>query len=158
MVLESILGSIVGAISRSAPEIMRFFDKKNERKHELQMQDLQLQFLREQGAQKIGLADMETQSAQITAAIEAVRAASVEQATSGVKWVDGLSATVRPVVTYLVVAMWMMVKAAAYVQLSGQGLSWSEAALTLWGAEDAGLLSGITTFWFMSRVFQRIKI
>ena len=38
---SGILGSLFGGIFRLAPEILKFFDKKNERDHELKMFTLQ---------------------------------------------------------------------------------------------------------------------
>ena len=34
MIAESLLGGIFGGLLRLAPEVMKFFDRKNEREHE----------------------------------------------------------------------------------------------------------------------------
>lgn len=51
-----ILGGLFGGIFRLAPEVLKFFDKKNERQHELSMFDRQCELEKERGAQKIGRA------------------------------------------------------------------------------------------------------
>ena len=35
MALDAIFGGILGGVARLAPEVLNFFDKKNERKHEI---------------------------------------------------------------------------------------------------------------------------
>ena len=42
--VETILGSLVGGVFRLVPEVLRWFDRKDERKHELKMQDNSLSF------------------------------------------------------------------------------------------------------------------
>ena len=50
---SSILGGIAGGVFRLVPEVFKFFDAKNERRHELDMQDKQLEFVKLQGNQKM---------------------------------------------------------------------------------------------------------
>ena len=51
--IETVLGSLVGGAFRLVPEVLRWFDRKDERKHELKMQDKQLEFQKLMGTQKI---------------------------------------------------------------------------------------------------------
>ena len=37
MIAESLLGSLLGGVLRIAPEFLKFFDRKNERLHELSL-------------------------------------------------------------------------------------------------------------------------
>ena len=42
--LETVFGGLLGGALRLTPEILKHFDRKNERKHELFLQDKQLEF------------------------------------------------------------------------------------------------------------------
>ena len=156
-IIAPLLGGVGGAVLRTMPEVLRFMDKKGERKHELALQEYQLRYAKEVAVAKYELADLETNASQVTAAIEATKAA-YENMKSGVAWVDALSATVRPMVTYILVGFWAFVKVAAYMILVSGGVDWATAATSLWSAEDNAMLSGVLTFWFLSRVFSKIKI
>ena len=71
---------------------------------------------------------------------------------SGVTWVDGLRASVRPVITYGFFILFAWVKLSAVVLLMNQGgLSINEALIQIWGAETQALFAGILSFWFGSR-------
>jgi len=42
--IETLLGGLLGGVFRLAPEVLRWFDRKAERDHELAMQDKALDF------------------------------------------------------------------------------------------------------------------
>jgi hypothetical protein len=42
--METLLGGIFGGVLRLAPEALKFFDAKNERKHELSMLEAEMKF------------------------------------------------------------------------------------------------------------------
>ena len=48
-----LLGSIFGGLFRMAPEVLKFFDKKNERAHELLMFSRQCELEQLRGQQKL---------------------------------------------------------------------------------------------------------
>lgn len=156
MVLETILSGLGGGLLRLLPEALKFFDRKGDRKHELAMFDKQIALTQLQQQGVLATAEVQADSAMHTAWLEAVRDASVAQAKStGIVVVDAISATVRPIVTYLFVLMWMLVKVAAYAQISDAGLTWEQGVLALWGEQDHVIFSGIIAFWFMSRVVEK---
>ena len=54
-----ILGSLLGGVFRLIPEVLKSFDKKNERSHELSMFDKQCDVEKTRGAQKARCAAFE---------------------------------------------------------------------------------------------------
>ncbi len=139
--IDALLGGVLGGIARLTPEVLKFLDRKNERKHELMLGDQAYKATELAGRMKLETATLETQSAQLTAALEALRAAVAGQATvTGVKWVDALSASVRPVITYGFSVCYL-----AYKMKTGT-----------WGPEETVIFSGILNFWFMGRVFDKV--
>ena len=51
--IETLLGGLLGGVFRIVPEVLKWMDSKNERKHELDMQDKQLEFQKLAGTQKM---------------------------------------------------------------------------------------------------------
>jgi hypothetical protein len=152
--LDALIGGALGGIARLAPEVMKFFDRKAERQHELSLGAQQQDLIKLQSSTHLAQTQVETDAAQIVAGVQALQSAYASQKT-GFKFADSLSASVRPVVTYIIVGAWLLVKAAAYSQLTAKGISWDVAALSLWNGDDVMMLAGVTNFWFLSRVFER---
>ena len=95
--IETVLGSLVGGAFRLVPEVLRWFDRKDERKHELKMQDKQLEFQKLMGTQKIEEAQVQYDTAGIEALKEAIKG---QETPSGIRWVDGFSKPMRPLITF----------------------------------------------------------
>ena len=51
--IETLLGGLLGGVFRLAPEVLKWFDRKSERGHELAMQDKALEFDRMRGTKKM---------------------------------------------------------------------------------------------------------
>jgi len=154
--IETLLGGLLGGAFRLAPEILKWLDRKDERSHELAMQDKALEFEKLRGAQRMAEIGASADAAWNTGAIEALREAVAAQGRpSGVKWADALSTTVRPVVTYLFVLMYAGVKLSTFVGSVQAGVGFGPALLATWTEADQALLSGILNFWFISRVWER---
>lgn len=154
--MDPIFGGILGAVARLVPELLKAWDRKNERKHELDLGAQQLEVIKVQGHMKLDSDRIQADQAQLVAGLEAVKEAYRSQKT-GFKFADTISALVRPAVTYMVVGFWALVKFAAFYQLSRQGITWDVAVQTLWGENDWTLFAGITNFWFLGRVFEYIN-
>lgn len=153
---SGILGSIFGGIFRLFPEIIKFFDSKNARKHELEMFRLQTDLEKVKGEFK-----MEERYADYSIAnLSAIQAAFNEQsntASKSYKWVSALSALVRPTITYVLFGMYVAVKIAFIVAGLSSGSPWVTVLAANWAAEDFAMLNGIITFWFINRSLERYK-
>ena len=154
--IETLLGGLLGGAFRLAPEILKWLDRNGERSHELSMQDKALEFEKLRGAQRMGEIGASADAALNTGAIEALRDAVVAQARpSGVKWVDALSTSVRPTVTYLFVLMYVGVKLSTFVGSANAGVGFGAALVAAWTAADQALLSGILNYWFLNRTLEK---
>ena len=161
MILETVLGGAVGGIARLAPEVLKFFDRKNERKHELSLLDKNT--AAEQARAASGLKEIEARAdaAQITSAVGALQEALNGQFQPiGNKFIDGLNFSVRPVLTYLIAGPYAVGKLAVFIALlwTGHALDASavQAALAAtYTAADMAIVSGIINFFFLGRVFDR---
>ena len=156
--IETLLGGLLGGAFRLAPEILKWLDRKGERGHELAMQDKALEFEKLRGAQRMGEIGAAADGAWNTGAIEALKEAVAAQGQrSGIGWADALSASVRPVITYWFMALYCAAKTATFAAGVGAGAGWGDAILHAWTDADQALWSGVLNFWFLGRVFDRVR-
>jgi hypothetical protein len=156
--IETLLGGLLGGAFRLAPEILKWLDRKGERGHELAMQDKAIEFEKLRGAQRMAEIGAAADAAWNTGAINALKEAVAAQGhQSGVRWADALSASVRPVITYWFMGLYCAAKSAAFVAALTAGAGWGEATLHAWTEADQALWAGVLNFWFLGRVFDRVR-
>jgi hypothetical protein len=145
---STLLGGLLGGIFRLVPEVLKFVDRKDERKHELQLLAANLEADKARYSAQLAQTTMETNASMFTQSVSALEEALKGQfQLTGIQWVDALNMTVRPVITYSFFAMFAVVKVSAL--LNGAPLS------AVWTEGDAGLFAGILNFYFLGRVFER---
>ncbi len=173
--LSTLISLLGGGLLRALPEIVNFFHKKEDNAHELAMLDKQIQLeqLQAQAKQQQiaaqGLVDQNLE--QIKTAHDALQAQfqmlGDKFQTIGNRWVDGINALtrsavdvlnmlVRPATTYYFLAMFGAYKAALLKIALGNTDVW-HAILQVYTPDDAAMLSGILSFWFVGRVFDKAK-
>lgn len=161
MILETILGGAVGGVARLAPEVLKFFDRKNERKHELALLDKNTAAEQARAAAGMKETEVKADAAQMSSAISALQEALKGQfQVTGNKIMDALNFSVRPVLTYLIVGPYALGKFVVFVALlwTGHALDASavQAALAAtYTAADMAIVSGIINFFFLGRVFDK---
>jgi hypothetical protein len=156
--IETLLGGLFGGVFRLAPEFLKWLDRKGERGHELAMQDKALEFEKLRGAQRMEELGAAANAAWNTGALDAMNEAIAAQShRSGVRWVDGLSTSVRPVITYWFMGLYCAAKTAAFVGVLSSGATVGSAVLQAWTEADQALWAGVLNFWFLGRVFDRVK-
>ena len=79
-----VLGSLIGGAFRLVPEVLKFFDKKNEREHELRMFTQQCQLEQLRGDIKLQEINAQRDAALDVGAMDAFKSA-IEQQTEMVK-------------------------------------------------------------------------
>ncbi len=156
--IETLLGGLLGGLFRLAPEGLKWLDRKGERAHELSMQDKALEFEKVRGAGRMAEIGAAADASWNSGAIEALRDAVRSQgAQSGVQWVDAMSSSVRPIITYWFMALYCAAKTAAFVGALDTGAQWIPAIQTAWTEADQALWAGVLNFWFLGRVFERVR-
>ena len=156
--IETLLGGLLGGAFRLAPEILKWLDRNGERSHELSMQDKALEFEKLRGAQRMGEIGASADAAWNTGAIEALRdAVRTQGEKTDVAWADALSSSVRPVITYWFMALYCAAKTATVAAAVTGGAGWGVAILYAWTEADQALWAGVLNFWFLGRVFDRVR-
>lgn len=151
-----LLGSIFGGLFRLAPEILKFMDKKNERKHELNMFQLQTDLEKMRGQFKMEEKYVDHSIAQLDT-IKAAFEEQAETAKSAGWFVAAISALVRPGITWSLFFMYAAVKVAAiYLAFESQA-SWQDVLNQSWDSDDFGLFTMCVSFWFVGRSIEKYQ-
>lgn len=151
-----LLGSIFGGLFRLAPEVLKFLDKKNERQHELNMFQLQTDLEKMRGTFKMEEKYVDYSVQQL----DTIKAAFEEQSQTAqaAGWfVAGISALVRPGITWAIFGMYAAVKAASLVLAFQSNASWAEVLVKTWDEDDFGLLTMVLSFFFVGRSIEKYQ-
>lgn len=153
-----VVGSLIGGLFRLAPEVLKWLDRKNERAHELAMFDRQCQLESQRGEQKLAEIGATHGMAVDVGVLDAFKSA-IEQQTEMTKsaggWVASLSASVRPVVTYWLLAVWSGVHCWYGYQGWASGLDATEVFKTMMSADFAALVGGVINYYFLNRTLEK---
>ena len=153
-----ILGSVFGGLFRMAPEVLKFFDKKNERQHELLMFTRQCELETLRGQQKLAEIGAQREAAVDVGVMDAFQAAIEQQATmvnAAGGWAAALSASVRPVVTYWVLFVWSFIHVWFAWNAWITGAPPVEVFKIMMSPDFSALLAGTINFWFLDRTLAK---
>lgn len=153
-----VVGSVLGGAFRLVPEFLKAFDRKNERTHELAMFQEQCKLEAQRGAQK--MAEIGAQhAADLDVGVIGAFKSAIEQQTEMTKaaggWVASLSASVRPVITYWVLAIWSFVHVWYAYNAWATGADAKTVFTTMMSADFAALVAGTLNYWFLDRTLAR---
>lgn len=149
--LLTLLSAGLGFFTSIVPELIKLFRDKADKAHELALMDKQLEFSKAASSQKIQEIQVQGEQSEIVSLIE-------NQKPVGVPWVDALSASVRPVITYCFFGVFATVKVLAlYYLMDTQGLVAVDAFKIVWDEESQALFTAIIAFWFGSRAVNKRK-
>lgn len=153
-----VLGSLIGGIFRLAPEVLKWLDRKNERQHELAMFEKQCDLEKVRGEIKLQEIGAQRDLAVDSGVIDAFKSA-IEQQTEMVKvaggWIASLSASVRPMVTYWVLAIWSFIHVWFAYNAWLRGMPPELVFKTMMTADFAALVSGTLNYWFLDRTLAK---
>jgi hypothetical protein len=153
-----ILGSVFGGLFRLAPEVLKFFDKKNERQHELNMFARQCELETLRGQQKLAEIGAQREAAIDVGVMDAFQSAIEQQATmvkAAGGWAASLSASVRPVVTYWVLFVWSFIHVWFAWNAWITGAPPVEVFKIMMSPDFSALLAGTINFWFLDRTLAK---
>lgn len=156
----SLLSLLFGGLLRLAPEVLKLFTARADQAHELEMTKLQLEIDRARAEQQIDLVHAQgaiaADTAEMSAMVEALKA---QAAPSGIKWVDALSSSVRPILTY----WWCLALYTTYKAITIY-VAWKNAvpleglAPLLVTEFDQAVIGSIFSFWFVDRSLRRGRL
>ena len=158
LVSGGLFGGLLGGVFRLAPEVLKFFDKKNEREHELSMFSRQCELEQLRGQQRLAEIGAQREAAVDVGVMDAFNAAiasQTEMAKAAGGWAASLSASVRPVVTYWIMALWSFIHIWFAWNAWLAGASPEVVFKTMMTVDFCALVSGTINFWFLDRTLKQ---
>ena len=145
----TLLGSLLGFISSTFPDLLKLFKDSSDKKHELAVLKMQMDF-QAQGHQE-RIEEINTQ-ADITES-----EALYKTYNTGIGWVDALNGTVRPVIAYAFFILYAAVKIMSYSTMNSHLVPFFAMRETLWTEDDAAIFAGIISFYFGRRAIHKAQ-
>jgi hypothetical protein len=171
LLVNGVTGGILGAMARFAPEVIGFFDRKNERAHENDMQKASALAAKEQADYNLRLIELNAKNATGVAAqqleltqaaganadnlalIQALQSSVVAQGQlTGNVWVDGLNQLIRPGVCAAMVGFYLFLKLATFIYGLATGVALPALMPLVWTGEDTAIMSSTLSFFYLNRV------
>ncbi len=147
----SLLGTLLGFGTSFLPKVMDYFQDKSDKKHELLVMEVQIKQQKELALQKLEMVNVEADIREVEALQKSM------QTPTGVRWVDGLRGSVRPVITYAFFMLFCFVEVSAYLALTASGVSGLDAVNAVWDEDTKALFAAVIAFWFGGRAVARGK-
>ena len=136
----TLIGALLGFISSAFPDLLKIWRDAADRKHELAILQMQMEQQRQGHTHRLEEINVQADIAESRALYKTYH--------TGIKWVDALNGTVRPVIAYSFFILYAVVKA---MQFSAD-LPW-----LLWTAEDQAIFAGIISFYFGQRAMSKLR-
>ena len=140
----SIIGTVIGFLGSIVPNLLKLWQDKKDKEHELKLLAIQIEREKLGHTQRMEEINIEADISETKALYQTLKPV-------GVKWVDALIGTVRPVITYSFFALYGIVKFWQYREYGP-----SHDVLTLWSDADMAIFCCIISFWFGSRTFTKL--
>jgi len=158
----SLVSSLLGFASAGVPRLLDIWQNKGDQKHELALMAMQRE--RELALAREGFVAQ--------ARVEEIRTEQIEMQTQAQEklamwkhdmkigegastWVTNLRASVRPVVTYIFVALLVVVDIAGIWYAYSTGVAFAEAMDMIFSDEEMAILAAIISFHFGGRAFSK---
>jgi hypothetical protein len=143
----TLLASIAGFISSIIPEIIKYFKDVNDKKHELNILNKQIEYNATNAAKSLE---------EIHISRDILENASLYSTyQTNVKWVDSLNGTVRPILAYSFFLMYMSIKYLQYQAISASAHIIEHLEI-IWNIDDQAIFAGIISFYYGQRTFKQV--
>lgn len=148
----TLLGAVIGLFSSAIPDLLGFFKKRQEYKHQLALVELQMtaaaaghDFRMEQIATEGDIREIEALHKEFAQRRETYR------------WIEALISSVRPFITYTFFSLYAAVKASqVYLALRATD-DVAVALVAAWHEQDQALFATIIAFWFGYRSMKHYR-
>lgn len=144
----TLLGSLMGFLTSFAPKILDMWGEAADHKREMEIMQMQIEAQRQGHIQR--LEEINTQ-----ADIAVYQAAHSSDRDTGIKWVEALRGTVRPVITYSFFGLYALVKVAMFFAIDPD-VYWADALVQLWTETDMALFAAVISYWFGGRALDKM--
>ena len=145
----TLLGSLLGFGTSFLPEILNFFKKSQENKHELQKMQMEIELMAKRSELKIKELDKQAE-------IKETEGLYKHDSVDAGGFINALRGSVRPIITYAFFSLFVAIKITALLSLMNEsGMALNMALDTVWDDQTAGLFAAIMSFWFGNRAVSK---
>lgn len=168
--IMTIAGALGGGLLRLLPEFIAAWQNRQSKENAVELARIEAERSRDELENKLEIArlgaaniEAEAKAARERAEAEALILAQQAQAQlTGVKWADALNLSVRPITTYLMLALYVVFKLIvirdAVIQAAGPTTATVVSlSAIVWNDDDAAIFSAILTFWFVDSALAKRK-
>lgn len=154
--------TIVSFLTAGVPKVLDFFQDKGDKKHELEMAQLQLTrelelqkagFVQQAKIEEIKLDEIQTQTA--SAEQQALYTHDIEIGKGASQWAVNARSLVRPIVTYVLLLLLVFIEVAGFIYATQTGVPFPVAIDKLWDKDMEVVWASVLSFWFGSRAFAK---
>jgi len=147
--MMTLLGSLLGFGTSFLPEILNYFKKSQENKHELQKMQMQMELMTKKSELNIAELDKEAE-------IKETEGLYQHDNVDAGGFINALRGSVRPIITYAFFSLFVAIKITALLSLMNEsGMALNMALDTVWDDQTAGLFAAIMSFWFGNRAVSK---
>ena len=147
--MMTLLGSLLGFGTSFLPEILNFFKKSQENKHELQKMQMEMELMAKRSELKIQELDKQAE-------IKETEGLYKHDSVDAGDFINALRGSVRPIITYAFFSLFVAIKITALLSLMNEsGMALNMALDTVWDDQTAGLFAAIMSFWFGNRAVSK---
>ena len=143
--LLTILSSLFGVASAVLPNLVKIMETKQDNRHEIELTKLKMEAA-SKGLELTAIAE--------SAKADAEESNSVRQHDTAIHttgFLEGLRASIRPVITYCFFFLFCGVKIAIVFVMLKQGHNPNDIINAVWDQNTMAVFAGIISFWFGSR-------
>lgn len=158
----TLFSTLISFLSGGLPKLLDYFQDKSDKRHELQLAQLQLE--QQLKLQAAGYASQEkieaihTEHLQIEAASaerQALYNHDIEIGKGASQLVIDMRAMVRPTITFGLFALLVFVDCFGFYYAIHTGVSFADAMNILWDDETQIIWSSVVAFWFGTQAFKK---
>ena len=150
-----LLGGLFGGLFRLAPEVLKFVDRKDERKHEVLLLSHQIEADKLRMQQQLDLGQQQITIQEIAGIVEGVK---VQGERSGIPLIDGINSLMRPILTFWwCIVLYTAAIVAQYVAIVQAGTAYLPAIVEIFGPTEKAIAMSIISFWFVDRALRYIN-
>ena len=148
----SLLGAALGFGTSVLPSVIDLFQQKQKDAQELKMLEAKGKYASQLSSLKL---DELSARADISETEGIYASMAAANAKSG--FAAALSGSVRPIITYLFVGFFLVVKITALTYAMNNGADFKDALNEVWSDDTNLLCTSIISFWFGSRQFAKMR-
>ena len=145
----TLLGSLLGFGTSFLPEVLNYFKRGQEQKHELQRMKMEIELMAKRSEFKIQELDKEAE-------IKEAEGLYKHDSVAAGGFINALRGSVCPIITYAFFGLFVAIKVTALISLmSLPEMQLNMALSMIWDDQTAGLFSAIMAFWFGNRAVSK---